>query len=232
MAQLIGYVRVSTQSQADSGLGLAAQKAKITAAAHAAGHELVEIVVDGAEHGTSLDRPGLRRALAAIAGGQAEGLIAAKLDRLSRSVIDFSTLLGWFTDARAALVVLDPSIDTTTAAGRLVAQVFAAVAEWEAGTIAERTKDALAAKRSNGQAISRPAIVDQPELAARIRAMRDAGMTLRAIADRLTADGVPTARGGRWSPSALQAVLGYRRPSRRRSVDLPNPRPRRRQTAA
>ena len=220
---------MSTAEQARSGLGAAAQRTKIAEAVARDGHQLVEVVADDGGHGTTLQRPGLHRALEAIAAGEADGLVAVKLDRVSRSVVDFGTLLAWFIEAKAALVILDPAIDTTTAAGRLVANVFASVAEWEADTITERTRDALAAKRARGERIGRPAVVEDPKLTRAIRAMRDEGMTLRAIADRLTADGVPTVRGGaRWQVSAVQSVLGYRRPPVRRNADLPDPRPRRR----
>jgi DNA invertase Pin-like site-specific DNA recombinase len=231
--RLIGYVRVSTAEQARSGLGAAAQRAKIAEAVARDGHELVEVIADDGEHGTSLQRPGLHRALSAIAADDADGLVAVKLDRVSRSVVDFGTLLGWFTEAKAALVILDPGIDTTTAAGRLVANVFASVAEWEADTITERTRDALAAKRARGERIGRAAVVDDANLAKRIRALRSKGMTLRAIADKLTADCVPTVRGGaRWQVSAVQSVLGYRRPPARRNTELPDPRPRKRSRKA
>jgi DNA invertase Pin-like site-specific DNA recombinase len=227
--RLIGYVRVSTAEQARSGLGAAAQRAKIAEAVARDGHQIVDVIADDGEHGTSLQRPGLHRALEAIAAGEADGLVAVKLDRVSRSVVDFGTLLAWFTEAKAALVILDPAIDTTTAAGRLVANVFASVAEWEADTITERTRDALAAKRARGERIGRPAVVEDARLAKRIRSMRDRGMTLRAIADKLNEDGVPTVRSAaRWQVSAVQSVLGYRRPPGRRNADLPDPRPRRR----
>ncbi len=219
---------MSTAEQAASGLGAAAQRAKIAEAAAREGHQVVEVIADDGQHGTNLQRPGLRRALEAIAAGEADGLVAVKLDRVSRSVVDFGTVLEWFTEAKAALVIRDPAIDTTTAAGRLVANVFASVAEWEADTITERTRDALAAKRARGERIGRPAVVEDLKLAKRIRALRSKGMTMRAIADKLTADGVPTVRGGgRWQVSAVQSVLGYRRPRTRRNADLPDPRPRR-----
>ncbi len=227
--RLIGYTRVSTAGQARSGLGAAAQRTRITEAVAHDGYELVEMIADDGEHGTSLQRPGLRRALEAIAAGEADGIIAAKLDRLARSLPDFGDLLAWFADAQATLIVLDPSMDTSTASGRLVVSVFAAVAAWEAEVIAERTRDALGAKRGKGEQIGRAAVIDDPKLAKRIRAMRAKGMTMRAIADKLTADGVPTVRGGaRWHVSAVQSVLGYRRRPRRRNANLPDPRPRRR----
>src|SRR5204863_10202181 len=125
---------------------------------------------------------GLRRALERIAAGEAGGLLAAKLDRLSRSVVDFGVLLEWFTEAGATLVALDLGLDTSTPGGRLVANVFASVAEWERDIIAARTRDGLAAARAQGRSISRPAVADDPALARRIERMRARGMTLQAIA--------------------------------------------------
>jgi DNA invertase Pin-like site-specific DNA recombinase len=226
--RLIGYVRVSTDEQARSGLGAEAQRGKVTEAIARESHELVEMITDDGEHGTTLQRRGLRRALELIAAGEADGLIAAKLDRVSRSVIDFATLLAWFEQSQATLMILDPAIDTASPSGRLVANVFASVGQWEAEVIAERTTDALAAKRARGERIGRPAVVEDPYLAERIRAMRDDGMTLRAIVERLNTEGVPTLRASAfWRVSAVQSVLGYKRPPARRNTDLPDPRPRR-----
>lgn len=220
---LVPYVRVSTAGQADSGLGLADQEAKVRAEADHRGWQLTDLVVDGGESGAGLGRPGLIAALELVAGGKADGLICAKLDRLSRSVMDFAQLLNWFADARATLVVMDPAIDTSTTSGRLVANVFSAVSEWERDVIADRTRDALAALRAQGKAISRPSVVDDADVTARIRAMRADGLTLQAIADSLNAAGVPTVRGAAlWRPSAVQAATGYRRPPKvKRLAELP-----------
>ena len=159
-SKAIGYIRVSTTEQATSGLGLAVQEHAVRAECDRRGWDLVEVFVDNGESGKSLDRPGLRAALEAIADRNATVLVAAKLDRISRSVGDFATLLEWFTSADASLVALDVGVDTSTPGGRLVSNVFASVAEWERDTIAARTKDALAAARSNGRPISRPAVID------------------------------------------------------------------------
>jgi DNA invertase Pin-like site-specific DNA recombinase len=228
-SSMVGYCRVSSSGQARSGLGLEAQKAAINAAADREGWAVVAWQVDAAETGKNTDRPAFRAAMWAIADGEADGLVAAKLDRVCRSVIDFAELLAWFTKADRALVVLDPAIDTSTASGRLVANVFAAVAEWEADVIADRTSVALQAKRASGQAISRPSVLDDEALLARVRAMREAGMSMAAIAAQLDADDVPTVRGGlKWRVSSVQAALGYKRPAAaRKAADLP-PVPRRR----
>lgn len=222
--RLLAYVRVSTTEQAERGYGLDAQEMAIRETCDRRGWELVELVRDEGLSGKSLERPGLRRALERLAAGEADGLLVAKLDRLSRSVVDFGLLLEWFTEAEVALVALDLGVDTSTPGGRLVANVFASVAEWERDTIAARTKDGLAAVRAQGKPTGRPAVADRPELAERIRAMREQGLKLQAIADTLTAEGVPTARGAKaWRPSSVQSAAGYRRRKpRRKPAVLPD----------
>jgi DNA invertase Pin-like site-specific DNA recombinase len=225
--KVIGYTRVSTAEQAASGLGLADQERRIREECRHRGWHLVRIERDEGASGRDLNRPGLRRALEAIASRRADGLVVAKLDRLSRSAIDFGELLHWFQEeVGATFVALDLGVDTSTAAGELVASIFAAVAQWERSVIAERTRAALAELRAQGRPIGRAALADHPELAAQIRAMRDGqGLTLQQIATALNDAGIPTLRGGsRWRPSSVQTVLGYQRPTKRRKrVDLPEP---------
>jgi DNA invertase Pin-like site-specific DNA recombinase len=120
-------------------------------------------------------------------------------------------------------VALDLGVDTSSPGGRLVANVFASVAEWERATVAARTKAGLAAVRAQGKPISRPSLADRPELRARIAAMRASGLTLQAIADTLNSERVPTVRGGsRWRPSSVQNAAGWtRRKPRRQPTELP-----------
>jgi DNA invertase Pin-like site-specific DNA recombinase len=219
---LIGYCRVSTDEQALYGYGLDAQETKLRDYARRASAEMV-VMRDEGISGKSLERPALMRALAKIAAGEADGLVVAKLDRLTRSVIDFAMLLEWFTTAKAQLVALDFDLDTSTPGGRLVAHIMSATAEWERSTIAQRTREALAAARARGKPIGPPAVGDRPALAIRIRGMRENGLTLQGICDALNTEGVPTARGGSmWRPSAVQSVLGHkRRPARKRIANLP-----------
>lgn len=222
----LGYARVSTTEQAINGHGLDAQEATIREACEVRGWLLTEFFREKGQSAKSLDRPILRQALERIAAGDATGLVVAKLDRLTRSVGDFAALLDWFSNAEATLLALDLGIDTSTPGGRLVANVFASVAEWEREVIGARTKEGLAAARAAGGPISRPSVKDDPKLEQRIRRMRGRGMTLQGIADRLNADGVPTRRGGQlWRPSSVQNAAGHhRRPARRRPPDLPPPR--------
>jgi len=221
--RLIGYCRVSSDDQARSGLGVGAQRKTIREACDRNGWELVDVAVDDGESGKSLDRPALLAALQTIADGGADGLAVSKLDRATRSVQDFAALLDWFLEADATFVACDLQIDTSTPGGRLVANIFASVAEWETGVIATRTREGLAALRHQGRPITRPSAADQPRLTARIASMRGSGMTYQAIADTLNAEFVPTLRGGsEWRVSSVQAAAGYRRPPpKRKHANLP-----------
>lgn len=217
--KVIGYVR---KSIAENGTGhsLDAQAAAIRAEVVRRGWTLVKLIPDDGYSGRDTHRPGLTEALERVAAGDADGVVAAKLDRISRSVVDFGTLLDWFRDADATLVALDVGVDTSTPAGRLVANVMASVAEWERETIAARTRDGLKVAASKGR---RPAPAVVGELRDRIRAMREANATYQAIADTLNAEGVPTLRGASiWRVSSVQSAAGYRRPAkRRRPAELP-----------
>lgn len=217
--KVIGYARKSV-AENGNGHSLDAQEETIRTEASRRGWEVVEVVRDDGHSGRDTHRPGLMRALAAVAAGDAEGVVAAKLDRISRSVVDFGTLLDWFRDADAALVALDVGVDTSSPAGRLVANVMASVAEWEREVIATRTRDGLKVAAAKGR---RPAPAVDGELRERIRAMREDRATYQQIADTLNAEGVPTKRGAPlWRVSSVQAAAGYRRPAkRRRPAELP-----------
>jgi DNA invertase Pin-like site-specific DNA recombinase len=142
-----------------------------------------------------------------VDSGSADVLAVAKLDRLSRSVLDFANLMVRSTKLGWGLVALDLGVDTTTASGKLVANVMVSVAEWERDIIGQRTREALAEKRAAGTRLGGPQLVPLAAVQ-RIVEARQAGGTLRAIAASLTTDGVPTARGrASWSASSVQAVL-------------------------
>ncbi len=204
----IGYSRVSTAEQSDSGAGLDAQRAIIEAEMLRRRWELVDIEVDaGFSAKTMTNRPALASALAHVEGKSADVLVVAKLDRLSRSVADFAALLDQAQRGGWGLVVLDLGVDTTTPAGELVANVMAAVAQWERRAIGVRTREGLAAKRAAGVRLGRPQVLTE-DVVTRIVNQRAGGETLQSIADSLMADGVATARGGAsWRPSSVAAVL-------------------------
>ena len=121
----VGYVRVSTERQADQGVSLEAQEAKIRAMATVQGVTLTEVIVDGGESAKSLKRPGLQRLLAMVETGKVQAVIVAKLDRMTRSVKDLCGLLELFEKRKVALVSVAESLDTGSAAGRLVITIMA-----------------------------------------------------------------------------------------------------------
>lgn len=207
--KIIGYARVSTEEQADSGLGLEAQRNLIEAAAASRGWELVSIVEDAGVSGTVAPeaRPGFGAVLRDLEDGTVDGLVVAKLDRLSRRLAHSTQFLDQVDRNRWHLSVLDVNIDTSTAGGRLVANLMGSVNQHFRDVIAENTKAALDAKRRRGERLGRPVTLDQVTRE-RIVADRSNGMTLQAIADSLNAEQVPTARGGaRWYPATIRKVL-------------------------
>jgi DNA invertase Pin-like site-specific DNA recombinase len=218
---LIGYV--TEAADGDVGAGDRSARA-IETAREGSGWELLEIVRDP-DKGAPLDRPELRNALERILGGEAQGLVMADLERLSRSLVDLGALLTWFRDARATLVALDLGLDTSTPEGRHVANTLIALSARQHERIASATRRGLAKRRASGRPTGRPAVSHRPELVERIADMRAANMTLRAIAEQLNAEGVPTLRGGKkWRPSSIQGALGYRRPDPRDHLPSPSAR--------
>ena len=122
----IAYVRVSTEKQADFGVSLEAQSEKVRAMAVVQGAELAEVIIDAGESAKSLNRPGMARLLSLVDAGAMDTVIIAKLDRLTRSVKDLAELLERFTRRGVSLVSVAESLDTGTAAGRLVLNIMTA----------------------------------------------------------------------------------------------------------
>ena len=228
----VGYVRVSTDKQAERGISLEAQAEKIRAMALVQGAELSEIIVEGGESAKSLNRPGMAKLLAMVDGGQVKAVIVAKLDRLTRSVKDLCELLERFERRGVALVSVAESLDTGSAAGRLVLNIMAAVSQWEREAIGERTRDAMRHKRSQGERVGNIAFGsrlagdgqhlehDPAEQAAleEIRLLRNRGLTLRGIAAALNHRSYQTRRGTPWRLESVARVLKQSEATRAHSV--------------
>lgn len=203
----IGYVRVSTDEQVESGAGLAAQRMSVQAEAARRGWRLLDVLEDAGQSGKSLDRPGLNEALLRLDEKHADLLLVAKLDRLSRSVHDFSGVMLRAQRGHWSLRVLDVDVDTSTPTGELLAHIVASTAQYERRLISQRTKDGLAAKRAQGVRLGRPSTLSS-DVVERIVADRAAGASLRAIADTLNTNGVAPGQGGRkWYAATVRAVL-------------------------
>lgn len=203
------YARVSTDEQQSSGGGIGAQLAECRAFAARVGWTVLrEYVEPEAVSGsvTPLERPQLRDALAALDNHEAGILLARRPDRIARKASDLLALRDAADRGGWSFATTDGRVDTTTAAGRGMFGVQAVFAEMERDLIRERTREALAAKKAAGVRLGRPSTLPG-HLLDRIATMRAGRATMRQIAEALNADGVPTARGGRWGTSSIQSAL-------------------------
>jgi DNA invertase Pin-like site-specific DNA recombinase/peptidoglycan hydrolase-like protein with peptidoglycan-binding domain len=209
-APVIGYATVDADPAREQEAFM-----EIEAMCEQAGWTLEEIVRDK-DTGRMVGRPGLMRALERIAAGEVRGLVVSDARSLVRSLVDLGALLEWFRDAQAALIAVDLDLDTATIHGHQTASTLIAVSTWEGERTATRARRGLARVQTPERAAA-PTAGDRAALADRIRAMRDAGMSLQAIADQLDKEGVPPLSGGAgWRPAAVQRVLD--RPQRPRSL--------------
>lgn len=211
--RVIGYIRVSTDKQ---DIGPEVQAAALAAEAARLGWDLDLRREDAASAKSLRGRPVLAAALADLKAGRADALAASKLDRISRSVADFAGLLETATEQRWAVICLDLGIDTSSTTGAAMAQVTCVFAEMERRRIGERTREGMAkispeARERMRRSPGRPRSLN-PAAAARIRELRAGGSSLAAICATLTAEGVPTATGGRWWPATVSGVLKQPRP--------------------
>ena len=225
--RVVGYCRVSTEEQAQEGVSLDAQRAKIEQYASLYSLELVDVLADPGLSGKSLDRPGLQKALSMLRKKQVDGILVAKLDRLTRRVFDLAALLEeFFKNGKAHLLSVNEQIDTRTAAGRLMLHILASVAEWERETISERVKDALNHLRDNGVKLGAQAlgwkrgedtdqdghrvvaeVASELETIDRIVELKKEGKSLREIASILDSEQRRTKRGGTWQAQTVANVL-------------------------
>jgi len=205
---VIGYTRVSTEEQAKSGLGLAAQEEKLADECERRGYRLIEVLCDpGLSAKEMRKREALNTALERIETGEAQILMVSKLDRLSRSVHDWTGLLGRAQRKGWTVVCLDIGIDTNTPTGEAMANIMASFAQLERRLIGQRTSDALQVLKRQGVQLGRPDRAPL-ELVERIADLRSDGKSLQFIADILTGEWVPTSQGGkRWYASTVAAVL-------------------------
>lgn len=202
-AQAILYCRVSTEEQGASGLGLEAQRSRLLAECGARGWS--HTVLEDVQSARNLERPALELALERLGRGEATVLMVAKLDRLTRSVVDLGNLMERAKREHWSIVALDLGVDMTTAGGEMVANIVGAIAQWERRTIGERTRDALAIKRSQGVRLGRPTTIPAAHDVL-IHKLRMQGLTLRQICERMD-EIVKPPHGKRWQTSTVARVL-------------------------
>ena len=204
-SRVVLYRRVSTEEQASSGLGIAAQEKTLIAGAERRGWTVVASLLDEGVSGSVAPkkRPALNEALELVTSGEADVLMVAKLDRATRSVADLCQLLDGADRQGWDFVALDLGIDTSTPMGRAMAQMAGVFSELERKMIGQRTKDALAAKKAQGMELGRPSEQDADNRQ-RVTELKAEGLSLRAIADRMNEEGRRTARGAQFKLATVQ----------------------------
>lgn len=218
--KVYGYVRVSSDSQVETGVSLDAQKARIEAWCKAGGHELVRIETDAGKSGKRADnREALQRVLKAVTRDKAT-LCVFSLSRLARSTRDALEISEQLGKAQANLCSLSESIDTSTPMGKMFYTMISALCQMEREILVTRTCAALDYLRSQGRKISRFCPfgfveedgnwIPDPEEQATIKRMREmhaSGWSTHAIADTLNAAGIPAKRSGLWRGAVIGRIL-------------------------
>jgi DNA invertase Pin-like site-specific DNA recombinase len=229
MTKLAAYVRVSTDKQAEDGLGLDVQRHAIRAWAKENGHRIALWASDeGVSGSNGLDsRQGLLEALGALQDGQVSGLVVYRLDRLARDLVLQESLLAeiWRGGARlystslAEDAYLEPDGADADPSRALIRQILGAVASYERAMIRLRLRSGKQRKSAAGGYVGgRPplglkaeagALVpdeDEARTRQRILALRAQGASLREICKILPAEGLQPKRGGRWHPETVRKI--------------------------
>nr|WP_014235127.1 recombinase family protein [Arthrobacter rhombi]AER68060.1 putative resolvase [Arthrobacter rhombi] len=201
--RIIGYVRVSTDKQ---DISPEVQIQELRAEAARMDYELTIVREDAASAATVSKRPLMVQALADLKAGKYHGLMVSKLDRLSRNMEDGTRLLADSQRQDWRIICLDLGVDTATIMGAGMYNMALNFAEIERKFIGKRTKDAMA-KIKETKHVGRPRALPA-ETSAQVVQLRDSGLTMKAVAERLKADGVPSASGQPdWSVAKVQSAL-------------------------
>lgn len=218
------YLRVSTDEQAESGLGLASQEERARALAVAKGWEITGVYRDEGVSGTvdPKARPEGARLFSDAEKKAFDVVLVLKIDRLARRAEWIHRSLREFEALGIAFTSVSEPFDTSTAMGKAFLGITAVFAELERNLIAERTRAALGVKKSRGERMGTPklgirvengaalAVPEEAETVSQITALRAQGLSLRGIASRLEAEGRRTKRGGKWAAATVLYVLNSR----------------------
>ena len=219
----IGYIRVSTDEQAQQGISLDAQRAKIEAYAITKDMGLVGIIEDAGKSAKDLRRPGVQKILKMAKAREIDAVIIVKLDRMFRNTENALTTARDFEKRGVALHSIGESLDTNSAMGKFFFTLTAALAEMERGLVGERTRAALARKREKGESTGGKTpfgfdlqeggklVRNQTEQAAlsRMKKWRDSGLTFQGIADKLNKSGLSAKYGGEWTRAKVHKILRH-----------------------
>lgn len=219
MATLVGYIRVSGESQRDNN-SLPVQRAEIESYCLKHGHTLFSMFEDVESAEDAASRTGLQFALSTIYSGLAEGIIVHKLDRLARNVLDSESIRLELKRRQKLLISIVDPVDTSSDSGKMVFQMLSAVAEFERERISKRCNEGRERKRRNSGYIGgRPRFGYRAEgktlvpyekeqvVIEEIIEMRDKGASLSNIAYRLNTLGRRTKSGKLWGITQVCRIL-------------------------
>jgi len=214
----IGYIRVSTQGQAEEGISLGMQKSKIEAWASLNETRIVGLFADEGASGKDTNRNGLRDAISACKQHKC-ALVVYSLSRLSRSTLDTLSISQDLEKSGCDLVSLQEKVETTSPSGRVIFRLLAALAEFERETISERTREALRHMKSQGKRVGSvphgyrlkddylvPWEQEQ-RIIQLVSELRGKGMTLRGISSELARQGAFNRNGKAYNPKSIASIL-------------------------
>jgi len=217
----VGYVRVSTEDQAKEGVSLDNHESKIKAYCHLKDLELREVIEDAGISAKNLRRPGVQKVLRLARRKEIDAVVVYKLDRIFRSTVDALETTKAFDKWGVSFHSIEETLDTTSAMGRFFFTLTAALAEMERRLIGERTKAALAHKRSNGEKtggdipfgydLAHGLLAKNDEeqgVILIIRRLHGEGLSLRRICSELQREGHKTKRGNAvWHPETIAHII-------------------------
>lgn len=220
----VGYIRVSSKEQADEGVSLDVQRAKLEAYAGLYDLNMVAVLADEGKSAGNLRRPGMQEALRMLRDDVADAILVYHLDRLTRRQADLAHLLDkYFAKGRWQLMSVTQQLDTRTAAGRMVINVLGSVLQWQREDVGEKTSVALQHKMTKGEAIGGPApfgyrkvdgpvktleaIGSEQTIIAKAKKLRSNGVSLRKIASKLETDGHLSREGRPFHPQQVQRMV-------------------------
>ena len=218
--KVVGYVRCSTEEQATRGVTLQAQRAKIVAFCEATDRTLDEVIVDAGQSAKSTQRPGFLRVIDAVRAGEISAVVVVKIDRATRSVRDLADVMELFAAMNCAFISVTESIDTGSAAGRMITNLLGVLAQFEREQLGERTSFALKHKRQNLKVYGHPPfgwarvgdilkpVPDEQNALKRLRVMDAEGISYRRIAEWLTTSGFRPRQGAKiWHAASVRKML-------------------------
>ena len=222
----IAYTRVSTSEQARSELSLEAQHREVIAQAERSGLVIVSVLTDNDESASTLNRPAMSELIAQIDNGRIDAVIISKLDRLTRRIKDFMSLLQRMREAKRAgggqgvdLISSAESLDTGSAAGQIAINIIDSISQWDRQVIGERTSAILQDLKAQGKSTGNPnygfeagedgkLIENEQEQAVlhRVAELRSRRQSWARVASALTDAGVRTRRGTAFSRQGLSKI--------------------------